>query len=399
MRRLPFLSSLVLLGLLLVGCGPQTPGVTPTVSPQATPMPPDGPFPVRYYHTEMPVSLEPPIGWSVNEDVDSQALAVLTSPDGEATLLLTSEVPAFGADAADENLQAVGAWMGSGVHIEEEQDFEFNSGEVGYLRRGRAADSSTWAAATLLTDEVGFHLLYSAPQNADEATYEAFPATARSLRLEPTEPIEVDRSTTLSLDAGESPELDPALTRYGGPDGAVGDLFRGLVVLDPDLQIRPALAEDWQVSPDGSDYTFFLNPQARFHNGRPVTAEDVVFSWERAASPGPGVADGDDLYGRHRRPGRLPHRAGRFDLRCQVDRRTHRAGDPRVASTHFSQQACLPGFLDRRPVQRRLPRLGQASQRHWAVPRAAAPRGPDAAARGQSVVRTAVHRQSHPSAT
>jgi oligopeptide transport system substrate-binding protein len=181
-------------------------------------------------------------------------------------------------------LHAVGTWQGTGLDVEEERAFEFDSAGAGYLRRGRAADSSTWAVATLLTKDLGLHLLYSAPQDAVGATYEAFLSAARSLRLEPTEPIEVDRAATLSLEAGQAEELDPALTHVG-PSGAIGDLYRGLVVLDPNLQIRPALAEDWQVSPDGSVYTFFLNPNARFHNGRPVMAEDVVFSWERAASP------------------------------------------------------------------------------------------------------------------
>jgi oligopeptide transport system substrate-binding protein len=285
MRRLCFLSSPVLLGLLLTACGLQVPIATPAASLETTSALPEArPFPVRYFHTEQPVSLEPPVGWEVSEDVEGTALAKITSPDDTVSIVLTSEVPASGADARDENLQAVGAWLGDAVDVEEERAFEFDSGEAGYLRRGQAADSKTWAAATLLTDELGLHLLYSAPQAAPEATYEAFTAAARSLRVESTEPIDTNRATTLSLDAGEAEELDPALTHVG-PSGAIGDLFRGLVVLDPNLQIRPALAEDWQVSPDGSVYTFFLDPQARFHNGRPVTADDVVFSWERAASP------------------------------------------------------------------------------------------------------------------
>ncbi len=283
MRRMPCLPSLVLLSLLLASCGLQGPSAPSTASPEATPaLPGDGPFPVRYYHTELPVSIEPPVGWEVTEDAMGGARAHITSPDGEARIALVSDVP-YGTDARDENLQTLGPWLATGQEVEEEGAFEFDSGETGHLSRGRAADSTTRAAVTLLTDDIAVHLLYFTQQEAFEATYDVFIASARSLRIEPTEPIEVDRSTTLSLDAGEAEELDPALT-HSGPSGAIGDLFRGLVVLDPNLQIRPALAEDWQVSSDGAVYTFSLDPEARFHNGRPVTADDVVFSWERAAS-------------------------------------------------------------------------------------------------------------------
>ncbi len=43
---------------------------------------------------------------------------------------------------------------------------------------------------------------------------------------------------------------------------------------------RPDLADSWEVSDDGLVYTFHLNPDARFHDGEPVTAEDVVFSFD-----------------------------------------------------------------------------------------------------------------------
>jgi len=43
----------------------------------------------------------------------------------------------------------------------------------------------------------------------------------------------------------------------------------------------PALAESWTVSSDGLLYDFVLRRDVRFHNGDPVTAEDVRFSFER----------------------------------------------------------------------------------------------------------------------
>src|SRR5260370_9040254 len=49
----------------------------------------------------------------------------------------------------------------------------------------------------------------------------------------------------------------------------------------PAGQTRPSLAESWSVSQDALTYTFVLRQNAKFHNGEPVTAEDVKFSFER----------------------------------------------------------------------------------------------------------------------
>ena len=52
---------------------------------------------------------------------------------------------------------------------------------------------------------------------------------------------------------------------------------------DP-AQLRPELAERWEVSPDSKTVTFHLRPDGKFHDGSPVTAEDVRWSIERALS-------------------------------------------------------------------------------------------------------------------
>jgi len=49
----------------------------------------------------------------------------------------------------------------------------------------------------------------------------------------------------------------------------------------PGKSMAPSLAESWSTSPDGLVYEFVLRKGAKFHNGEPVTAEDVKFSFER----------------------------------------------------------------------------------------------------------------------
>src|SRR5881628_1939149 len=58
-------------------------------------------------------------------------------------------------------------------------------------------------------------------------------------------------------------------------------LHDALVKPLPGNALAPCLAESWSASPDGLSYEFVLRKGVRFHNGDPVTAEDVKFSFER----------------------------------------------------------------------------------------------------------------------
>ena len=95
--------------------------------------------------------------------------------------------------------------------------------------------------------------------------------------------VDIPLDQAIVYSGGESTNLrdyDPATT-YSAGNKLV---FSGLVSFDPHLNLTPDLAETWDVSGDGTVYTFHLRDNARFHDGRFVTAQDVVYSWERAAS-------------------------------------------------------------------------------------------------------------------
>ena len=97
-------------------------------------------------------------------------------------------------------------------------------------------------------------------------------------------PAQVPMDHALVLEGGETSnirEYDPATT-HGSGDKL---LYSGLVALDPKLNLIPDLAESWSVSSDGMTYDFTLRSNAKFHDGRSVTAQDVVYSLERAADP------------------------------------------------------------------------------------------------------------------
>jgi peptide/nickel transport system substrate-binding protein len=89
-----------------------------------------------------------------------------------------------------------------------------------------------------------------------------------------------------TLDVGmvlEPPHLDPT----AGAAAAIrevtyANIFEGLTRIDQSGIVQPALARSWTISDDGLTYAFELAPGAVFHNGVPLTAEHVVFSFERA---------------------------------------------------------------------------------------------------------------------
>jgi peptide/nickel transport system substrate-binding protein len=75
--------------------------------------------------------------------------------------------------------------------------------------------------------------------------------------------------------------FDPAETIIVTPFMVLYALHDGLVKPMPGKSMAPSLAESWSVSPDGLVYEFALRKGVRFHNGDPVTADDVKFSFER----------------------------------------------------------------------------------------------------------------------
>ncbi len=83
----------------------------------------------------------------------------------------------------------------------------------------------------------------------------------------------------------DPPTLDPALVTDTTSSGVIVELFSGLVALSTELQLVPDLAESWEISPDGTVYTFTIRADATFHDGKRVTAQDFKWSIERAANP------------------------------------------------------------------------------------------------------------------
>ena len=98
-------------------------------------------------------------------------------------------------------------------------------------------------------------------------------------------------------DIGDTMVLN-AVQRFGTHDPAKGsdytqvmsmvNLYDPLIFPDEDGEVQPHLAEDWDVSDDGLEFTFYLRDDVTFHSGNELTADDVAFSLERFLELGEG---------------------------------------------------------------------------------------------------------------
>jgi oligopeptide transport system substrate-binding protein len=84
----------------------------------------------------------------------------------------------------------------------------------------------------------------------------------------------------------EPKTLDPNVMT-GEPEGRIAqELFEGLTRLEArSLEPVPGAAESWKITPDGKTYTFHIRGNARWTDGRPVTAHDFAYSWRRLQEP------------------------------------------------------------------------------------------------------------------
>ena len=132
----------------------------------------------------------------------------------------------------------------------------------------------------------------AAPNSASQKSAQDISAGATDLSPKAT-PGSVARPDRVERPVGgrlirlfsDPPTLDPHITTDSTSAVIVNEVFGGLVTINPEIEIVPDLAEDWDISPDGMVFTFRLRKDAKFHDGRLVVAEDFRWSLERAADP------------------------------------------------------------------------------------------------------------------
>lgn len=79
----------------------------------------------------------------------------------------------------------------------------------------------------------------------------------------------------------EPPMLMQGLNQNGPTNMVAGNIYESLLRYDEKLNPMPSLAKSWEVSPDAKAYTFRLQEGVKWHDGKPFTADDVVFTLDK----------------------------------------------------------------------------------------------------------------------
>lgn len=92
-------------------------------------------------------------------------------------------------------------------------------------------------------------------------------------------------------------EPNPLLVQDEGGAGMLGATGEYLSFSDENLELQPRLAESWEPNDDGSVWTFKIRSGVTFHNGAPMTSEDVVATFEKLINPDGGSANAQSALG------------------------------------------------------------------------------------------------------
>jgi oligopeptide transport system substrate-binding protein len=130
----------------------------------------------------------------------------------------------------------------------------------------------------------------TAPAGATPAR--AQPTSTATPAAQPTAPTQQSsaqpagpQEITVNALQGEPDDLDPSRSSFGTEAALIRQVFETLLVFDKDLRPVPGAATGYDVAQDGKTYTFHLKPDAKWSDGRPVTAKDFVYSFRRILDP------------------------------------------------------------------------------------------------------------------
>jgi oligopeptide transport system substrate-binding protein len=283
-------SGLMLLAFVLLAC--QVSGtVTPAVTGPAKASTPIATVEAQtYVNQESGIRIHYPAGWTTQPPSSgTSALTTFVSPDQTVFVDLYVD-PAGASDTPESVVTATSSSVLSGltnVQVISDAALSLPNETPAWSQVVTASTSSSDLkinmTAALYGTRAFFLLAYGSPSAYD---YYASDITAllNGMAFEAPVVNGVNRAQALFLAGSESTnprDYDPATEHDSGDKR----LFSGLVSFNTSLNLMPELAESWGISTDGKVFTFHLRANARFHDGRSVTAQDVIYSWERAADP------------------------------------------------------------------------------------------------------------------
>ena len=290
MKQTPkIISILVITVILLLACqvsGVATPAAGPANDPSATATVEA----LTYVDQESGVRVHYPPGWTPQAPPQgNNALISFVSPDQTVSSYLYVQ-PAQASDTPELAIADYSSSVLTGladVQIISDGALNRADGTPAWSRVVTAKSNSAKLKINLTIaiygTKVFFMLTYGSPAAYDYYAND-LAVLLNGMVFESPVVNGVNREQALFLSGGESTnphEYDPATQHSSGNKL----IFSGLVSFNTSLNLVAELAESWDISADGKVYTFHLRTNAKFHNGRPVVAQDVIYSWERAANP------------------------------------------------------------------------------------------------------------------
>ena len=276
--------------------------VSPNTSPTATSEPTVPPGFALYRNTDYGFSITYPEDWLEQKLTGQGPLLRISAPAQQPIVLVSlnyvSEDKPVDQQAAllIENLKQ----ELSKFELSEQKQANLSSGTPAYeIVFTWKEDDSTIKAKILLVIRGSqiFEIDALSPAANFDRNKDTLDKMLYSFNLEEPQPFGISRQESLSLfDVGPN-TLDPAISREAGSHLFVSQIFSGLVTLDENMKVVSDMAQSWDNSADGKTYTFHLRPNAKFHDGKPITAQDFKYSWERAADPATGSQTAETYLG------------------------------------------------------------------------------------------------------
>lgn len=268
---------------------PPTPTPAPIDSPIADP--PEG-FDI-FVEEAVGLGFHYPDTWNLGSLISQfGADAIVDNPDETVQVLFYSGVEVSNLSDEERTDQAVDLFktiLTDPESVEERRSLELDSGVTAvrrdfiYQRDDGVFETRLFLLSAALRSYV---VTVSGTRESIERDWADAEAIIRSVVVFEPAMFGVAREHSLTMPWSDPITLDPAMSREGTSHLIVAHLFSGLTRFDESLAVQLDLAKSVEVDSTGTVYSFVLRDDARFHDGRPITAEDVRYSIERAADPG-----------------------------------------------------------------------------------------------------------------
>ena len=233
-------------------------------------------------------TVQVPENWTATRPESGSVSVVMLFDTGTEDLTAESYVLFFDDEArpAEVAQQQLAPLAGlSGFRTITEADITLDDGTEAhqvFYAYGTGTNERRGSITFVARGTIAMGIQTQAPRTIYERNFDLLDSISTSIRAVAPQPFGAPSDDTLVLYLDRGPlTMDPGVSTDAQSSQYIRQIFSGLVRLDADLIPEPDLAT-WDVSEDGTVYTFTIKDGAEFHDSTPVTAQDFIFSWERA---------------------------------------------------------------------------------------------------------------------